>query len=110
MKLPYGNDAVVPSRKLTGYLLSETHPVGRSKASFFRGLGFNDDNIQRLEDALLAIARDEDVVMVSSSRHGAKYVIDGRIKTPRGGAVALRTVWIVESVQQRPRFVTAYPK
>ena len=40
MKLPRSLEAIVPERKLTGYLLSETHPVGRAKAKFFRALGF----------------------------------------------------------------------
>ena len=110
MKLPRGDDAAVSLRKLTDYLLSETHPVGSSKAAFFRNLGFNDDNVRRLENGLLAIARNEDVVSVASSPHGEKYVVDGLIDAPRGGAIAVRTVWIIESNQTPPRFVTAYPK
>ena len=110
MKLPRGDDAVVPLRKLAEYLLSESHPVGSSKAGFFRHLGFDDDNARRLEDGLLAIARDEDVTEVTSSPHGVKYVIDGRIEAPRGGVVVVRTVWIIESGGSQPRFVTAYPK
>jgi hypothetical protein len=110
MKLPNGNDAVVPVRKLTEYLLSESHPVGSSKAAFFRGLGFGDASIALLENGLPAILRDEDVVEVMASPHGTKYVVDGRVETPLGGLVAVRTVWIVEPNELRPRFVTAYPK
>lgn len=39
MKLPRNREAIVPELKLTDYLLSETHPVGRAKAKFFRALG-----------------------------------------------------------------------
>ena len=110
MKLPRGDEAVVPLRKLTEYLLSESHPVGSSKAAFFRDLGFNDDNVRLLENGLLTIAKDEDVIEDIVSPHGIKYVIDGGIEAPRGALAVLRTVWIVESDQGRPRFVTAYPK
>jgi hypothetical protein len=110
MKLPRGDEAAFPLRKLTDYLLSETHLVGSSKAGFFRKLGFDDDNVRLLENHLLTIVRDEDVAEVASSPHGIKYVVDGRIEAPRGGVVVVRTVWIIESDRGRARFVTAYPK
>ena len=37
MALPEAESARVDREKLTGYLLSESHPIGRSKAKFFRG-------------------------------------------------------------------------
>ena len=110
MKLPRGDDAIVPLRKLTEYLLSESHPVGSSKAGFFHSLGFDNDNVRWLENGLLNIARHGDIVADVSSSHGIKYVIDGQIESPRGGVVVLRTVWIIETDQGQPRFVTAYPK
>ena len=110
MRLPYGDEAVVPLRKLTEYLLSESHPTGSSKAAFFRNLGFDEAGVSLFEDGLLAIARGGDVIEVVPSPHGIKYVVDGGIQTPRGTAAVVRTIWIVESDQRRPRFVTAYPK
>lgn len=107
--LPHANQAVVPPRKLTGYLLSESHPVGRSKARFFRAAGFNAANAAELGRGLLAIAARAPVVTQSVSPYGVKYVIDGRLSTPRGGTVRLRTIWIVEAGTDAPRLVTAYP-
>jgi hypothetical protein len=109
MRLPHCDDAVVPLPKLTEYLLSESHPVGCSKATFFRSLGFREANASSLETGLLQIAQECNVIEVESSPHGVKYVIDGAVATPLGEAVVLRTVWIVESEGDRPRFVTAYP-
>ena len=43
MKLPNASVARVDFEKLTEYLLSETHPIGRSKAAVFRRLGFSRD-------------------------------------------------------------------
>jgi hypothetical protein len=108
--MPHGEEAVVPLRKLTEYLLSERHPIGRSKAAFFRRLGFDQTNVHLFETALLAIARDKEVVEVTASLHGTKYIIDGAPATPFGVSVVMRTVWIVEPNQPQPRFVTAYPR
>ena len=56
MKLPGGDRAYVPPRKLLGYLLSSSHPVGGSKARFFRAVGFDDANVGVLERGLIVIA------------------------------------------------------
>jgi hypothetical protein len=110
VKLPRATEAIVPLQKLTEYLLSESHPVGSFKAVFFRAIGFSDASIDVFEKCLLELARYEDVIEIMQSPHGIKYVIDGKIATPLGGMAAIRTVWIIESDQDRPRFVTAYPK
>ena len=109
MKLPNRESAYIPPPKLKDYLLSETHPVGRSKAKFFRALGFSETNIDMLEQRLIAIAHSEDVEEVATSPHGMKYVIECMLQTPGGSIVQVRTVWIIDTGQDRPRFVTAYP-
>src|SRR5436309_12872790 len=109
MKLPNGDQAVVPAAKLVGYLLSEVHPIGRAKARFFRAAGFTETNVPLLEQGLLAIARTEQVVTSASSPYGEKYVVDGTLTTPLAGSVRVRTVWIIEPSVGSPRFVTAYP-
>lgn len=109
MKFPNQDKAYIPPSKLTEYLLSETHAVGRSKAKYFRALGFNEANPRTLEQSLLAIAHTGKIVEVVSSPHGTKYVVDGSLETPSDVAVEVRTVWIIEVEEDRPRFVTAYP-
>ena len=109
MTLPEAESARVDREKLMGYLLSESHPIGRSKATFFRGIGFDASNAALLEQGLLGIARREVVVESMLSRHGMKYIVDGAITTPLGSRVKLRTIWIIDQGQEHPRFVTAYP-
>ncbi len=109
LQLPYKADAYIPLHKLVDYLLSETHAVGKSKAKFFRSLGFNETTISELEQGLLEIAQTGQVKDQVESPYGAKYVIDGPLKTPRGIFVQIRTIWIIEPDSQSPRFVTAYP-
>ena len=109
MRIPNGSQAYVSIEKLLSYLLSEAHAVGKSKARFFRGFGFNETNVKLLEQGFLKIAQTEPVDAVVTSSHGVKYVIDGLLQTPKGDPVQVRTVWIIEAGQEDPRFVTAYP-
>jgi hypothetical protein len=81
MKLPGGDNANVPDRKLREYLLSETHPVGKSKARFWRSNGFGDHNIESLREALMAIARSGEVDAVVLSPYGVKYLVKGMLYT-----------------------------
>lgn len=109
MKLPHRKNAYIPKEKLTDYILSETHADGKLKAKLFRKFGFNETNVSLLEKSLLNIAYKQEVKDIVESIHGTKYVIDGKIKTPRGKILKIRTVWILEPNKNAPRFVTTYP-
>jgi hypothetical protein len=109
MQLPNGLQAYIPSEKLSAYLLSETHAVGKAKATFFRALGFNETNLPLLEHGLLALAHNAPVQDVVPSPHGVKYIIEGVLEAPSGASPRIRTVWILETGEINPRFVTAYP-
>jgi len=109
MKLPHREEAYIPSPKLHNYLLSKIHSIGKWKAEFFLSLGFDATNVDELERHLIAIAHSEDVSEVISSAQGTKYVVDGLLQAPDGRSVQMRTVWIIDVGEDRPRFVTAYP-
>ncbi len=107
--LPNHPKAYIQPNKLTGYLLSETHPIGKAKAKFFRGLGFNETTLQSLEQSLLNLARTQEIHETLDAGHGTKYVIIGPIETPSGRTVNILTVWIVDTGEDAPRFITARP-
>ncbi len=109
MKLSNRERAYIPPLKIKAYLLSETHSVGKSKARLLRSMGFDESNADFLKQGLLSIAQAEEIKETISSLHGVKYVIEGEIKTPSGGSIRMRTVWIIDKGHYRPRFVTAYP-
>lgn len=109
MKLPKRQKAYIPPHKLSRYLLSKIHPIGRWKSKLFRTLGFDEKNADILEQRLIDIANYENVKESIVSAHGTKYVIDGSIETPSGNIVKVRTIWIIDKGQDTPRFVTAYP-
>lgn len=108
MKLPNGNHAFIEVEKVSAYLLSESHPVGRLKAQFFRGLGFRWGNPHALVAALQTLGREGEVVDRIETPFGIKYVVDGTVIGPRGSA-NVRTVWHARDEEGAPRLVTAYP-
>jgi hypothetical protein len=110
MPIPDFERALIPREKITGYLLSLSHPVGRAKAKFFRAHGYSDYNTQVLAEALRRIAAEGQIVEQERTDYGTKYVVEGAILTPRETTIVVRTVWFVEHEGGAPRFVTAYPK
>ena len=109
MSLPNFEEAYIPEQKISDYLLSETHAVGKTKARYFRSIGYTEKHADELTEALLMIAKSEKVHREIVSPYGTKYLIDGEIATPLGITARLRTVWVVEPHDKRPRLVTAYP-
>ena len=95
MKLPNREKAYIPISKLIDYLLSETHVTGKTKSKLFRLFGFDESNLDMLEQGLLAIAKIQDIVEINKSPHGTKYIIDGSLFTPVNRFVRIRTVWII---------------
>jgi N-acetylglutamate synthase-like GNAT family acetyltransferase len=70
VKLPNAERVFVPPNKLTEYLLSTTHPSGRSKAAFFARFGFSRSRGETLSDALRSHARDHDVTVIEETPFG----------------------------------------
>jgi len=64
---------------------------------------------EELAQALLRHAVELEVMRVNKSRHGTKYVIQGRLATPDGRNPVVRSVWIIEKGEIGARLVTAYP-
>lgn len=54
MRLPNCTEAIVPNRKLTGYLLDHAHPQNKGKAAFYEIVGFTKENPDDLRMALLS--------------------------------------------------------
>ena len=109
MSVPDGANAIIERRKLTAYLLSDRHPVGRHKARVLRALGYRAADAERLADDLRAVATTGRLVAVGETRFGNRYIVEGPVRTPAGHTVLLRTIWVIPRGTTTPRFVTAYP-
>lgn len=109
LKLPQLDQATIRSEKISDYLLSPTHPVGRHKARFFQQFGFAQSNPETLRSSLLAHARLYEAALLGESRFGKRYAIDGPLQSPDGRNPRLRVIWFIESGKEEPKFVTAHP-
>jgi hypothetical protein len=109
MKLPNYEHVVITREKVVDYLLSDAHRDGRHKAAFFKRFGFV---VREWEKAALALrehAAEHDVTRVEPSPYGQRYVIEGIVRSPDGRDPFIRTIWFIETGDETPRFVTAYP-
>ena len=109
MDLPNAHLAIVDLEKITDYLLNSAHPDNGGKARFFLGLGFTAEGWHIFADALQRLAHSFAVTEHVESLHGVKYIVIGRIETPAGGSPKVRTVWIIDKGNEKPRLITAYP-
>lgn len=109
VRIPNKEQAYIPPSKLKDYLLSENHSSGRSKAKFFRLVGFDEKNATVLEEELINLAKTTDYQSKVLTPFGEKYLINGPVQTPLRGPIDIQTIWIIEIDDHRPRFVTAYP-
>lgn len=110
MELPRRDEAFVPQRKITDYLLADTHQQGKPKANFFRRFGFSTAQPEQLAESLREHAQRNPVVRTEPTSHGMLYVIEGELSTPDGRSPLVRSVWIIDDENEAPRFVTAYPR
>lgn len=68
MKLPKAESVRIDERKVRGYLLSQTHPVGRFKARVFAALGFDEATADAFVGDLRRIAAEGEVSQVQGHR------------------------------------------
>ena len=108
-RLPRHEEAVIPPAKLRDYLLSTSHPDGRSKALFFAVLGYSPKRWRDLEQELRRLIARNRARVHSLSTYSQKYMVRGTIRGPWGRSARIVTIWIVISSGGPPRFVTAYP-
>jgi hypothetical protein len=109
VKLPQHDGVQIDIRKVTDYLLSPVHPVGRFKARVFKALGFDQTNVDAFVAEVRRIASENDVSEVEDFAFGRKYTVPGEFKGPIGSARVL-TVWIQDSGRQDVRLVTVRPE
>ncbi|MCP9934003.1 adhesin [Cyanobium sp. Candia 9D4] len=108
--LPHADNAIVDEAKICDYLLSDTHPVGRFKASVFSSLGYTVESWTRLRDDLLHHGQTGTVQRIEISAYGMKVVISATLKGPNGASRPFRTVWLILDHSRQPRLVTAFPE
>jgi hypothetical protein len=84
VQIPNRELAFVPPEKISNYLISLNHPVGHSKAVFFRAAGYGEGNGEQLAQALIRIAQTGIVSEKIETVYGDKYIVPGDIASPSG--------------------------
>ena len=96
MPIPNAALAVVPSDKVTEYLLNPTHLLGGSKAQWLLSLGYDRARPEQLANDLLELVHHAATFATEESAYGVKYTVPGQILTPSGRSVNIVTIWIAE--------------
>jgi hypothetical protein len=109
MHLPNADQAIIPQRKITEYLLSFTHRDGRSKATFFAAFGFSAATWEAFADAVRQHAANNEVADSEETPFGTSYTLEGPLATPDERSPRVRVVWFIPMDETIPRLVTAYP-
>jgi hypothetical protein len=78
-------------------------------AEFFKRFGFSAASWEELATSLRRHADDHEVAKIEDSPFGTRYVVEGILYTPDGRTPNVRSVWFIETGENVPRFVTAYP-
>jgi hypothetical protein len=106
--LPHSHEAILDIRKIEDYCLSSSHPRGRHKARVFReALDLQQSNAGWLRDALLEAARSNEASEVAVDAWGTHWRLDAIIRR-HGKSAVVRTIWIVRTGENVPRFVTCW--
>jgi hypothetical protein len=106
--VPNADRAILDIRKIEDYCLNPAHPRGRHKARVFRdALGLSRSDAQWLREILLDGLQRGEAFELSSDALGRRWRVD--VPAARHDkSVVVRTVWIVRSGEQSPRFVTCW--
>jgi hypothetical protein len=93
--------------RLTAYLLSPDHPVGKHKARvFLAALGLQARDAAALRAWLVQVAATGDAEFGASDQYGQRFVIRSEMRY-NGREAMIRTVWIVRPSSAAPEFLTA---
>jgi hypothetical protein len=107
-RLPRGDHAILDLRKLEDYCLNPLHPRGRHKARVFHEtLDLQPSDGSWLRDVLLEAARSGAAVQAGTDTWGSQWRLDVTIRR-HGKSAVVRTIWIVRTEEDMPRFVTCW--
>lgn len=98
-------NSVIPSAKLTNYLLIRLPKDDKSQ--FLDRGGYSIENWQQLDRDLRSQILPLEAEQIENTRYGQKYMIQGSLTGPNGRILQVKTVWIV--TPSETRFVTLVP-
>jgi len=80
MKIPNNHHSFVADNKITDFLLSDIHEIGKHKADFFNRFGFSISDVDTFKGSLIQHSIDRDIEKTKDSDFGIKYELKCEIK------------------------------
>jgi hypothetical protein len=108
-RIPNYEKAIIDPMKLQNYVLSDTHPIGRFKAALFQQMGYTPGNWEQFAQDIHTQHLALDAESGGKTKYGQKYIITGDIKGLSGKVMKLKSIWIILTGEDLPRFITIYP-
>jgi hypothetical protein len=105
MKLP--ENTQINREKLTKYLLALRKRNDKSK--WLAQVGYTPDNWYLLEADLRNLLLKTEATFIEESEYGKVYEIVGKLLSPTGKILSIRTIWMTESATKITKFITMYP-
>jgi hypothetical protein len=101
--------AIIDERKIRDYLLNPWHARGAHKARMFAAaLGYQRFDHARLISQIRRGILACEAVPIDHVPHGQRFRVEILIEGATGSAI-VRTLWIVRTGEDVPRFTSAYP-
>jgi hypothetical protein len=107
LRMRFSRHAVIPSEKLTSYLLVERRH--NDKARYLAQAGFTQDNPALLEQAIRDLIAHNEAVIDRLDVYGVFYQVEGTLVGPTG-VLNVVTIWLERAVDGELRFVTLKPR
>jgi Domain of unknown function (DUF6883) len=110
MILPNVENSILEIRKLREYCLSLEHPIGKHKALAFKNkLGITSEDSEYLKTKILEAIKENEAQETFEDKHGKRFNVDFEITNFNKTSI-VRTIWIIKSNENFPRFVSCYAK
>jgi hypothetical protein len=93
--------AIISRVKVTEYLLSSSHPIGRYKAAFFATLGYSAEAPEVFERDVAGLLRG-DIAELDVTEFGHKFSSRGLLIGPNGRQAYALAIWIILSGEYSP--------
>ncbi len=110
MKLDNSDKAIIEIEKLRDYCLNKEHPIGKHKATVFKTkLGLTSNDFNELKELLLQGIKNNEAKESFTDVYGKRFYVDFSL-TRLDFTAAIRSLWIVRSNEDFPRFISCYVK
>ena len=105
MKIP--DDSIIPSEKLTRYLL--VAKVRNDKSKYLAQAGFTQENPEALLKAIRSLTGEIEAEQERTTEYGTLYLVKGELIGVNGVRISVITIWLERKADGKFQFITLIP-